>query len=242
MSINAIEDWEIRLASAYASCAYDKTIPGAFRYDSKLGTTAFFLIHNDSQWIIYRGTEEPKDWIMNASAFPWRVCKRWVHAGFAISQKSVWKKIRKQLKPARKTYCVGHSLGGAAATVAALRLSQDTKDGAFDDIRLITFGRPNVFVKGKKSMDNLTCNISVVSGSDIVATVPRVFYGPDGGKSQDIIYLSNVGEKDYLNPDKEFRQQDRRAHLSELVSDHMMETSYAPRVEKLDLEALCESA
>ena len=86
-----------------------------------------------------------------------------------------------------------------------------------------------------KAPSGLGCNVSVVSGSDIVAVIPRLLTAsPD----QDIIYCGN-DDKDYLNPPKEFRDQDRRSHLKELISDHMMDTSYKPRVENLDLENLC---
>ena len=234
MTIKAIEDWEIKLAASFSNQAYDESIPGAFRYDSKLGATAFYVNHNGSQWVIYRGTQEARDWLMNLSAIPWRAGKRWVHGGFAAAQSSVWKPIRKQLRMHRKTYCVGHSLGGACATIAALKLQA----AGFEDVRLITFGRPNVFLKSKKNM-NLTCNVSVVSGSDIVATVPRVAYGPDGNRKQDIVYLANASDIDYLNPSKEFRDNDRKGYLTEIVSDHNMTTSYLPRTDKLDLEDLC---
>jgi hypothetical protein len=71
-----------------------------------------------------------------------------------------------------------------------------------------------------------------------------MLYGCDGAKaeasSQDIIYFANTGE-DFLNPTKSFRDEDRRANLKEIVSDHMMETSYTPRIEKMDMEKLCQS-
>jgi len=240
MSLAEIEEWEIKLAASYSQAAYGDSIPNGFRYDSKLGATAFYVRHQDHQWIVHRGTTDVKDWVINAQAWPWRVGGRWVHAGFALSQRSVWKELRKHLNPKVRTYCVGHSLGGGNATISALRLAQE----GFDDIRLITAGRPNVFWKSEKTMKGLTCNISLVAGSDIVATVPRVFYGCDGAKaqasSQDIIYFANTGE-DFLNPDKSFRDEDRRANLKEIVSDHMMETSYTPRIEKMDMEKLCQS-
>jgi predicted lipase len=234
MTIKALTDSELKTAAKFSDAAYSESIPGAFRYDSKLGTTAFLVNHNGSQWIIFRGTQEAKDWLMNLSAVPWRVGKRWVHGGFAMAQASVWKRIRKQLKRNVKIYCVGHSLGGACATVSALRLQSE----GFKSVRLVTFGRPNVFLKSAKNM-NLKCNVSVVSGSDIVATVPRIAYGPDGNGKQDIVYLANDGLVDYLNPSKEFRDNDRKGHLKEIVSDHNMTKSYIPRVEKIDLEELC---
>ncbi len=224
--------FELDLAARLAEQAYDDAIPGAFKYESKIGACAYLYKHDDKQYVIYRGTNSAIDWAANASCLPWRVGGKWVHAGFAISQKSVWKPIRKQLDPAKVTYCIGHSLGGASATVAALRLLGH--GFSKDKIRLVTFGRPNVMWRAK-APSGLGCNVSVVSGSDIVAVIPRLLTAaPDC----DIIYCGN-DDKDYLNPPKEFRDQDRRSHLKELISDHMMDTSYKPRVKNLDLEKLC---
>ena len=102
---------ELDLAARLAEQAYDDAIPGAFKYESKIGACAYLYKHDDKQYVVYRGTNSAIDWAANASCFPWRVSGKWVHAGFAISQKSVWKPIRKQLDPSKVTYCIGHSLG-----------------------------------------------------------------------------------------------------------------------------------
>ena len=217
---------EIEEACSLAEQAYDESISGATRFDSILGTTAFYMYKNDVQYIIFRGTQEGKDWLMNMSAIPWKVNGRWVHGGFAAAQGSVWKKIRARLDPRKKTYCIGHSLGGACATITALKLQ------SFENIRLITFGRPNVFLKGKRRLKDIV-NISVVAGSDIVATVPRFCYSADS--NQDIIYFGKDGN-DYLNPSKDFRDGDRR--LGDSISDHMMDKSYTPRVDDCKVEDL----
>ena len=217
---------EIEEACSLAEQAYDESIDGATRFDSSLGTTAFYIYSNDIQYIIFRGTQEGKDWLMNISAIPWRVNGRWVHGGFAAAQGSVWKQIRKRLDPRKKTYCIGHSLGGACATISALKLRN------FHDVRLITFGRPNVFFKSKKKLENIV-NISVVAGSDLVATLPKIFYQAD--INQDIIYFGKDGNN-YLNPSKDFRDGDRR--IGDSISDHMMDKSYTPRVKDCNVEEL----
>ena len=227
---------EIEEACEFAERAYGDEIIGATRYDSKLGATAFYLYHNDCQYIMFRGTNgDPADWVMNLSAIPWRVHGKWAHGGFVAAQSSVWKPIRKRLEPSKKTYCIGHSLGGAMAVLTAHRLTSGYKRPAFRDVRCITFGRPNVWLKSKKPLGDMV-NISVVAGSDIVAIVPKLFFSSDS--NQDILYLGADGN-DYLNPTKEFRDNDRK--LSNSISDHMMETSYTPRVKQCQIEAiLCD--
>ena len=65
------------------------------------------------------------------------------------------------------------------------------------------------------TLDN---QISCVHGSDIVARVPRLCYGPS--KSQTMLYFSNTGP-DYINPSKDTRVADRGG-LKDRISDHMM--------------------
>ena len=231
-----LTDEEIKKACALAASAYDESIPGATRFDSKLGTTAFYLFSNDVQYIIFRGTNgDPADWLMNLSAIPWRVHGKWAHGGFLAAQQSVWKRIRKRLDPTRKTYCIGHSLGGAVAILTAHRLvHKHGRSVAFpvENVRCITFGRPNVWLKSEKQLKDIV-NVSVVASSDIVSMVPRLFYSADS--NQDIIFFSRDG-KDYLNPSKEFRNNDRR--LKDSISSHMMDTSYLPRVDQCKVEDL----
>jgi len=59
--------------------------------------------------------------------------------------------------------------------------------------------------------------ISCVRGSDLIATIPRFFYGPS--KSQTMLYFANSG-KDYIDPAKAFRKKDRR--VAGAMSDHLM--------------------
>ena len=228
-----LTDSEISTACSFAEQAYEDDIPDATRFDSRLGTTAFYLYQNDIQYIVFRGTNgDPADWLMNLSAIPWRIHGKWAHGGFVAAQSSVWKQIRKRLDPAKKTYCIGHSLGGACAILTAHRLTSNKKRPAFKDVRCITFGRPNVWLKSKKQLKDMV-NISVVAGSDIVATVPKFFFSAD--RNQDIVYFGTDGN-DYLNPSKEFRDGDRK--LSSSISDHMMKSSYSPRVQKCKVKEL----
>ena len=58
-------------------------------------------------------------------------------------------------------------------------------------------------------------------GSDMVARIPRLCYGPS--KSQTMLYFANSG-MDYIDPDKALRKTDRKSGaISERITDHMMD-------------------
>ena len=114
----------------------------------------------------------------------------------------------------KRTLICGHSLGGALAELSASMLN-----GKHDNINLITFGKPNVFFKGFKKPMTLDNQISCVQGSDMIARVPRLCYGPS--KSQTMLYFSNAGP-DYIDPSKDIRVADRGG-LKDRITDHMMD-------------------
>ena len=126
---------------------------------------------------------------------------------------SIWGEIKKHLDPKKRTLITGHSLGGALAELSAAKLN-----GKHDNINLITFGKPNVFFKGFKRPMKLDTQISCVNGSDMVARIPRLCYGPS--KSQVMLYFSNTGP-DYINPSKDTRLADR-GDIKDRVADHSM--------------------
>ena len=233
---------DLKEAASLAQEAYGPEIPGATKFENKrTGAACFYLNRNGIQYVIWRGTNSFIDWVWNLSAGLWRVNKRWVHLGFYLHHRSLFPQVRKKLNPKVKTVVIGHSLGGSCATISALRLSEevksskDKKEKLFEDVRLITFGRPNVFKKSKKKMDHLTYDVSVVAGSDLVCTVPRIFFGPDAGS--EVIFAANNGS-DYYCPSAEFRKTDRFSELDESISDHFMESSYIPRIESMTMEKL----
>lgn len=225
----------IKKCCVYATQAYEEDIPSAIRIDSKFtSTTVFVRRERGMDFVIFRGTATARDWATNLMVWPWRVNGTWVHAGFALAQRSVHKKIMKHLNSKRKTVIVGHSLGGALAFVMALRLkNKKINNKKFKCLHLITFGKPNTQVKSKKQhMEHLDTNLSVVAGSDLVTLVPKMLFGAD---AKYMIYHGNDG-KDYLNPTKDFRDKDRKGYIKESISDHFMNTSYGPRMENLNLE------
>ena len=74
-------------------------------------------------------------------------------------------------------------------------------------------------LKDINNVMNLVKQVSLVSGSDLVARIPRLCYG--ASVSQKMIYFANNG-KDIVNPSTEFKKQDFMANKGEAISDHFM--------------------
>ena len=199
-----------------AEQAYKDEIPGAKKFENKrTDTTCFVLKTADVDYVVWRGTESRRDWLYNLLFIPRPIRGAWIHMGFYRHQQGVWKDVRKELNPAKKTVQIGHSLGGACAEIAC-HLSRE-----FNNLHLVSWGKPNTFSKFKACrMDHLKSQYSIVNGSDIVARIPRVGYRPSTGNHLRQIWFANDGT-DFVNPDTETKKADWKA--SDSVSDHMMD-------------------
>lgn len=203
----------IERAASYSLQSYSD-IPNCIRIESWwTSSTAFVIIGENVNYVVFRGTQQPQDWLFNISALPYRYNRRWAHAGFVTAHKSVWKRIRRLLDPNKRTVFCGHSLGAALAELSA-HCCQD-----FTDLSLVCFGKPNVFLaRSKQSMTHLQVQISFVSGSDVVTRIPKLCYRPD--KNQTMVYFDNDG-RTIINPERDYVKTD--FGLGDSVSDHSMD-------------------
>lgn len=204
----------LNMACSWAMNAYKEKNKDAIKIESKWTSTTVYVAKRKSIDIIaFRGTQQGRDWLTDALVVPVPYAGRLCHGGFVAAHASVWKEVKKHIDPNKRTLICGHSLGGALAELSAAMLN-----GKHDNINLITFGKPNVFFKGFKKPMTLDNQISCVNGSDAVARIPRLCYGPS--KSQDMLYFSNGGV-DYINPSSYLRKKDRG--IKDRISDHFME-------------------
>jgi pimeloyl-ACP methyl ester carboxylesterase len=204
----------LNMAVSWAMNAYKEKNKDAIKIESKWTSTTVYVAKRKSIDIIaFRGTQQGRDWLTDALVVPVPYAGRLCHGGFVAAHASVWKEVEKHIDPKKRTLICGHSLGGALAELTAAKLN-----GKHDNINLVTFGKPNVFFKGFKRPMKLDTQISCVNGSDAVARIPRLCYGPS--KSQDMLYFSNGGV-DYINPSKYLRKKDRG--IKDRISDHFME-------------------
>lgn len=186
--------------------------------------TSFLVRGSEYDVLVWRGTKEPLDFLIDAMAIPVYYKGSWCHAGFAYSHATLWRKIRKHIDPDKPILLTGHSLGGSGADK-----SVDCLEDHRADVHMITFGKPNVHLKEQdQERGFLKTHLSVVSGSDIITRLPRYLYGPH--PLQDMLYFANDGY-DYIDPSREFRKAD--FSRAEILSDHSIENEYEARVERL---------
>ena len=204
----------LNMAVSWAMNAYKEKNKDAIKIESKWTSTTVYIAKRESIDIIaFRGTQQGRDWLTDALVVPVPYAGRLCHGGFVAAHASVWKEVEKHIDPKKRTLICGHSLGGALAELSAAKLN-----GKHNNINLVTFGKPNTFFKGFKKPMTLDTQISCVNGSDAVARIPRLCYGPS--KSQDMLYFSNGGV-DYINPSSYLRKKDRG--IKDRISDHFME-------------------
>jgi len=212
----------LNTARRYSMLAYDKSIPNAVKIESKLtSTTAYFAQRKSIDIIAFRGTQQGRDWFTDAFVVPVPYAGRLCHGGFTIAHKSVWKELEEMIDWSKRTLICGHSLGGALAELSCAKIHKK-----HPNLNLVTFGKPNTFFKGFKRPMELDNQISVVQGSDMVARVPRLCYGPS--MSQTMLYFANTGD-DLIDPSPYFRKNDRS--IKDAISDHMMD-GYAARLKQ----------
>jgi len=202
---------QIALARIYSQLIYDDFIKSTniIHYKLRLTSCEAALVRLPNWDILtFKGSKEPLDWILNLTALPLPYGGGLCHAGFGLAHWSIWRKIKKDLNPSKPLLITGHSLGGACAEISAALVS-----GHKAPVSMITFGKPNVWVKGcAPNMSHLKHQVSVVNGSDIVARIPRRFFGPS--ESQHMLYFG-MDNNDYLNPSKELLR-------AELSKKHML--------------------
>ena len=213
----------LNMACSWSMKAYKENVEDAIKIETKWSsTTAYIAKRKTIDVIAFRGTEQKLDWFTDALVIPVPYAGRMCHGGFTLAHKSIWKKVLEHVDFEKRTLITGHSLGGALAELSAAKLWKK-----HNNLNIITFGKPNTCFKGfKKPMTTLDNQISCVQGSDLVARIPRLCYGPS--KSQTMLYFANTGV-DFVNPDKLTRDEDRR--ISDALSDHFME-GYKQRLMK----------
>lgn len=151
---------------------------------------AIAVIRSDHAILAFRGTEamtpgDPlrklrqvaRDWLIDAQIArrPWPGGMQ-VHAGFAQALDALWPVVETVLPAAASWWCCGHSLGGALAALAALRLHDRGRlAGA------ITFGQPAVGDQVLAAALDPLPLLRVVNACDVVPQLPPVLLGYQHG-------------------------------------------------------------
>lgn len=178
-------NWPVAVAMAEVSlAAYLPPVEAELKFDelgyekvsvisdgSQLG---YVLAAKDSIVIVFRGTDDPGDWIVNLDTRGSQTRNGIVHRGFFEAYQKLASQINNLLSenPPAHIWVTGHSLGGALAVMCAYDLGEQHKksiDG------LITFGQPMVArlpltAKIEELMPSRY--VHFVNERDIVARIP----------------------------------------------------------------------
>lgn len=221
----------LRVAVRLSKEAYSDRIamvdhfPNSKRFDAWYSSATAFLARGENyDALVFRGTKQKLDFLIDAMAVPVYYGNTWCHSGFAYSHWSVWKKIKKHIDPDKPLLITGHSLGGGNADKTC-----DFMDKHRADVHMITFGKPNVHLKNQLPYRGfLATHLSVVSGSDLVTRLPRYLYGAH--PLQDMLYLANTGSN-YINPTPGFVKND--FNRADSLSDHSIDGPYTRRIKRM---------
>lgn len=171
---------------------------GLFRTESGFGVVAKAsgTMRQGEVVIVTRGTETLADWISNAMiSTSMSASNHYVHRGFNTIFQSIKGTLEAKLREMQPTavHCIGHSLGGALATLIADWVQND---GNFGSAHVYTFGCPRV---GQLPfVSNLTNNIGAENfnrayhKTDVVPMIPLwpFEHGPKPGEA---CYLNSPG-------------------------------------------------
>lgn len=141
--------------------------PVVFRVERLFG---FAAAAQDDVVVAFRGTHEDREWVESLAygQTAWAGCR--AHKGIARLVESVWPQLLAALfdtgAAERRLWLTGHSIGGAAALLAALQLEHE----GFEVHNAITFGAPAVM--DTAAACKYRCQIvRVVNNEDIVPAI-----------------------------------------------------------------------
>ena len=82
---------ELSRAAKLSLSAYSD-MPGQFghKFENKMTSTTFWWIEGEKDYLVFKGSAEPRDFFIDILAFPpVRYLRNWVHPGFALAHKSI---------------------------------------------------------------------------------------------------------------------------------------------------------
>lgn len=184
------------------------------------GTQAALLLRDNQYFLVFRGTDEPGDWLSNLTLAKTRTKFGRIHKGFNDSVDAIWKDLMREMQNnfGIKHFAIcGHSKGAAEATIAACRL-QAMPGISVDGIYL--FGSPRV--GGFSFKYPKVSTFRVVNNNDIVCRIPSPFRFRHVGQ---LWYLTKAGrlvmKPGYLRAAWD-RLRGRMPNIADGIHDHPM--------------------
>ena len=162
-------DEQTTAAAAFQNLGFERVVPIVVG-----SMTAYVASSKNVMVIVFRGTDDSDDWLVNLDTDPARTRHGQIHEGFAKAYDSLESPIIQEIRARKPTYvwATGHSLGGALALVCAYDLVAQENIALYG---VITFGQP--MVAGKELAGFLNGRLSgryahIVNDADIVPRVP----------------------------------------------------------------------
>lgn len=180
--------------------------------------------------VAFRGTHEDREWVEALAYGQTRWAGGRAHTGVARLVEAVWPQLLAALfdtgAETRRLWLTGHSIGGAAALLAALRLEHE----GFDVHQVMTFGAPAVM--DGAAMRCLRCRVTrVVNNEDIVPGISWPSLVDSYSHAGDRILLTASGRVAAEHHSEHLaRRMDRAAAIGEGIlpagplHDHRLET------------------
>ena len=142
-------------------------------FSSGRSTQAFAARSDEVQYLAFRGSEQVSDWLTNARFMPTsREQGVHIHTGFIDALDEIWEELAVAVRAKDLPIVVtGHSLGGAVASLAALRLAIAGAAVA----GVVTFGQPRTgHGDFRRLYDGLLAGVTLrfVNHIDLVTRVP----------------------------------------------------------------------
>lgn len=173
-------------------------------FSTALSTQAFVARDDTAQYLVFRGSDVIADWLANARFLPTsRELGVHIHTGFIDALDEVWDELTAALRTSSLPVVVtGHSLGGALAALAALRLatSGTTVTAVF------TYGQPRTgHADFRARYDSVLQSVTFrfINHIDLVTRVPLLLQS-----------YRHVGRRMYIDADGTFHRDASAWHVA----------------------------
>jgi len=138
---------------------------------------AYVVSVQDITVIVFRGTDDPSDWIVNLDCLATSTPYGEIHEGFFNAYNPLQKPIRDEVQQRSPKYLwiTGHSLGGALALICANDMAENEKINLNG---VVTFGQPRVVRQDLADHLNkmlLRHYARIVNNKDIVTRIPPTY-------------------------------------------------------------------
>ena len=136
----------------------------------------YVLIHDRTAVIVFRGTDNKVDWLVNLASTTSPTPNGHIHRGFSGAYRPLLPQVESVLEEnsTERVWITGHSLGGALALVSA----HDLLDKPVEIAGVVTFGQPAVAkhdLAGHLDQELIGKYARFVNHKDIVPRVPITF-------------------------------------------------------------------